>query len=343
MNEDDFLAPILKRLAAHERLNAVDANAVFTAMMEGTVSPARIAAILTAIAMRGPTVEEITGGARALRAHAVDVKAPENAIDLCGTGGDNSGTLNISTCVSFVVAGCGVPVAKHGNRAMSSKTGAADVLEALGVSLALKEGGAEACFREAGLCFLFAQAHHPAMRHVGPIRKELGFRTIFNLLGPLSNPAGVKRQLLGVYDAAWTEPLARTLQALGAEKAWVVHGADGLDEITISTETKVSALEDGEVHNFEVMPEKAGLLRAPLSEIKGGTPEQNATAITAVLGGAKGAYREIVLLNAAAALVIADKCENLREGAEMAAAAISNGSAARALEKLAAVSRSYAA
>jgi anthranilate phosphoribosyltransferase len=343
MNEEDFLGPILKRLAAHERLSADEATYVFTAMMEGVVSPARIAAILTAIAMRGPSVEEITGGARALRIHAVKVSAPEGAIDLCGTGGDNSGTLNISSCVSFVVAACDVPVAKHGNRAMSSKTGAADVLEALGVALVLKDGGAEACFREAGLCFLFAQSHHPAMRHVGPIRKELGFRTIFNLLGPLSNPAGVKRQLLGVYDASWTEPLALTLQALGTEKAWVVHGADGLDEITISTETKVSALENGEVRTFEVMPEKAGLLRAPLSAIRGGTPEENAAAIRATLAGAQGAFREIVLLNAAAALVIADKCGNLREGAELAATAIANGSATHALERLVAVSRAYAA
>lgn len=343
MSEPDFLAPTLRRLVAHERLNADEASTVFAAMMEGTVSPARVAGILTAIAMRGPTIEEITGGARALRAHAVSVKAPENAIDLCGTGGDNSGTLNISTCVSFVVAGCGVPVAKHGNRAMSSKTGAADVLEALGVSLVLKEGGAEACFREAGLCFLFAQAHHPAMRHVGPVRKELGFRTIFNLLGPLSNPANVRRQLLGVYEGALTEPLALTLKELGTEKAWVVHGADGLDEITISTETKVSALENGEVHNFEVMPEKAGLLRAPLSEIKGGAPADNAAAILSTLGGARSAFREIVLLNAAAALMIADKCTTLREGADMAAEAIANGRAAQALEKLAAVSRAYAA
>jgi anthranilate phosphoribosyltransferase len=226
---------------------------------------------------------------------------------------------------------------------MSSRTGAADVLEALGVSLVLKDGGVKACFREAGLCFLFAQAHHPAMRHVGPVRKELGFRTIFNLLGPLSNPAGVKRQLLGVFDAAWIEPLARTLQALGTEKAWVVHGSDGLDEITIGGATEVAVLENGAVRTMEIMPEKAGLLRATLSEIKGGTPPENAAAIRATLGGASGAFRDIVLLNAAAALHIANKCENLRDGAQLAAAAIDNGGATQALEKLVAVSQRYAA
>lgn len=340
---DDLLAAVLRRLSAGETLSTEDATFVFTVMMEGNVSPARIAAILTAIAMRGPALEEIVGGARALRSHAVRVDAPDNAIDLCGTGGDNHGTLNISTAVSFVVAACGVPVAKHGNRAMSSRTGAADVLEALGVSLVLKDGGAQACFREAGLCFLFAQTHHPAMRHVGPVRKELGFRTIFNLLGPLSNPAGVKRQLLGVYDAAWIEPLAHTLQALGTEKAWVVHGSDGLDEITISGSTDVAVLENGAVRTMQIMPEKAGLLRAPLSEIKGGTPPENAAAIRATLGGASGAFRDIVLLNAAAALHIAEKCENLRDGAQLAAAAIDNGGATQALEKLVAVSNSYAA
>jgi len=340
---DDRLAPVLKRLSAGESLSTEDSTFVFISMMDGNVSAARVAAVLTAIAMRGPAIEEIIGGARALRSHAVNVDAPSDAIDLCGTGGDNHGTLNISTAVSFVVAACGVPVAKHGNRAMSSRTGAADVLESLGVSLILKEGGADACFREAGLCFLFAQTHHPAMRHVGPVRKELGFRTIFNLLGPLSNPAGVKRQLLGVFDASWTEHLARTLQALGTEKAWVVHGSDGLDEITISGTTNVAALENGSVRTFEVMPEKAGLMRAPLSEIKGGAPQENADAIRATLSGAQGAFRDIVLLNAAAALLIADKCENLRDGAGLAAAAIDNGGALQALEKLVAVSRSYAA
>ena len=217
MSSDEELASFTRRLAARDSLSSDEAARVFGAMMEAGVSPVRVAAILTALAVRGPTVEEIVGGARALRAHMIPAAAPADAMDLCGTGGDSHGTLNVSTAVSFVVAACGVPVAKHGNRAMSSRTGAADVLEALGVNLAVTPEGAERCLREAGMCFLFAHAHHPAMRHVGPVRKELGFRTLFNLLGPLSNPAGVKRQLLGVFDRAWLEPLARTLQALGTE------------------------------------------------------------------------------------------------------------------------------
>jgi anthranilate phosphoribosyltransferase len=226
---------------------------------------------------------------------------------------------------------------------MSSRTGAADVLEALGVAIALKPGGAEACLKEAGICFLFAQAHHPAMRHVGPVRKELGFRTIFNLLGPLSNPAGVKRQLLGVFDAQWIVPLAETLGALGTEKAWVVHGEDGLDEITIAGRTRVAALEKGAIRTFEIAPEDAGLKRASLDEIKGGTPEENAAAIRALVGGARGAFRDIVILNAAAALNVADKAGSLREGAELAVNAIDSGGAKAALEKLVRVSRAHAA
>jgi anthranilate phosphoribosyltransferase len=343
MSGEAELAALVKKLAARGTLDEGEATRVFTAFMEGAVSPVRMAAILTAIAIRGPTVGEIVGGARALRSYAVTVVAPEGAIDLCGTGGDNHGTLNVSTAVSLVVAACGVPVAKHGNRAMSSRTGAADVLEALGVALALKEHGAEACLKEAGISFLFAQAHHPAMRHVGPVRKELGFRTLFNLLGPLANPAGVKRQLLGVYDAAWLEPLARTLQLLGAEKAWVVHGSDGLDEITITGPTSIVALENGTISSFEVTPEEAGLDRAPLSAIKGSTPEENAAAIRTLLGGAQNGFREIVLLNAGAALIVADRCRTLREGAAMAAKAVDSGAAARTLEKLVATSRRFAA
>jgi anthranilate phosphoribosyltransferase len=332
---DDLLTAVIKRLSAGETLSTEDATFVFTAMMEGHVSPARIAAILTAIAMRGPALEEIVGGARALRSHAVRVDAPDDAIDLCGTGGDARGTLNISTAVSFVVAACGVPVAKHGNRAMSSRTGAADVLEALGVSLVLKDGGVKACFREAGLCFLFAQAHHPAMRHVGPVRKELGFRTIFNLLGPLSNPAGVKRQLLGVFDAAWIEPLARTLQALGTEKAWVVHGSDGLDELTTTGPSFVAALEGGAVTTFEVSPADAGLPAARPDDLLGGDGAFNARAMTAMLSGKPGAFRDIVILSAAAALIVADKASDLKEGAAIAADSIDSGKAKAALEAMA--------
>jgi anthranilate phosphoribosyltransferase len=343
MSGEEELAALVKKLAARGTLDEGEATRVFTAFMDGTVSPVRMAAILTAIALRTPSVGEIVGGARALRSHVVAVTAPEGAIDLCGTGGDNQSTLNVSTAVSLVVAAAGVPVAKHGNRAMSSRTGAADVLEALGVALALKKDGAEACLKEAGICFLFAQAHHPAMRHVGPVRKELGFRTLFNLLGPLANPAGVKRQLLGVYDAAWLEPLARTLQLLGAEKAWVVHGSDGLDEITITGTTSVVALERGTIRSFQVAPEDAGLDRAPLTAIKGSTPQENAAAIRALLAGARNAFREIVLLNAAAALIIADRAGTLREGAALAAKTLDGGDAAHTLERLAEVSRRFAA
>ena len=343
MTSEQTLAALIRKLGTGEKLDAEEATGIFTAMMEGAATPVCTAAILTAIAVRGPSVDEIIGGARALRSHAVAVNAPEGAIDLCGTGGDHHGSLNVSTAASLVVAALGVPVAKHGNRAMSSRTGAADVLEALGVALVLKEGGAEACLREAGIAFLFAQAHHPAMRHVGPVRKELGFRTIFNLLGPLANPAGVTRQLLGVFDAVWLEPMARTLQALGTEKAWVVHGADGLDEITISAATRIAALEDGEIRLFQIVPEDAGVARAPLTAIKGAGAQENAQAIRSLLAGEKNPFRDIVVLNAAAALIVAGRTKNLRAGAKLAASAIDSGAAAKTLDKLVACSCENAA
>jgi len=336
---DDDIAGLLKSLGSGNTLSESGATALFTAMMQGTMPPSRIAAVLTAMAVRKLSIAEIAGGARALRAHMVKVVAPAGAIDLVGTGGDGQGTLNISSAAAIVVAACGVPVAKHGNRAMSSLTGAADVLEELGVTL---DGGAEAAERalkEAGLTFLFAQAHHPAMRHVAGVRKELGFRTVFNLLGPLSNPAGVKRQLLGVYGQELLEPVAQTLLALGAEKAWVVHGSDRLDEITITGPTYVAAVENGAIKRFTVAPEDAGLSPAPLSAIKGGSRKENAEAIKRLLKGEHSAYRDIVLLNAAAALVIADRAANLREGAGLAASAIDNGAAARTLEKLIAATK----
>jgi len=266
------------------------------------------------------------------------VEAPASAIDLCGTGGDGHGTLNISSAVSFVVAACGVPVAKHGNRNMSSRTGAADVLEALGVKIDLSPEAAGACLSEAGLCFLFAQAYHPAMKHVTPVRRALGFRTIFNLLGPLSNPARVRRQLIGVYAKEWLEPVAQVLATLGAEKAWVVHGNDGLDEITTTDITHVAVLEDGRVTTITIAPENAGLTRTTLASLQGGAPHENAAAIRLLFDGERGAYRDIVLLNTAAALMVADKVENLREGALLAAKAIDDGAAKRVLEKLIAVS-----
>jgi anthranilate phosphoribosyltransferase len=275
-----------------------------------------------------------------MRASMHKVAAPPGAIDLCGTGGDGHGTLNVSTAAAFVVAACGVPVAKHGNRNMSSRTGTADVLEALGVKIDLDARAAERCLREAGLSFLFAQAFHPAVKHVAPVRKELGFRTIFNLLGPICNPAGVPRQLLGIYARSWIEPIAHVLAKLGTEKAWVVHGSDGLDEMTTTGITHVAVLEHGKVTMREIAPEDAGLKRTTLAALKGGAPAENAAALRALLDGARGAYRDIVLLNAAAALIVADKASDLKEGTALAADAIDTGRAKAALAKLVAVSQS---
>jgi anthranilate phosphoribosyltransferase len=300
----------------------------------------RTASFLTALAMREATVDEIVGAARAMRASMHKVQAPPGAIDQCGTGGDGHGTLNVSTAAAFVVAACGVPVAKHGNRNMSSRTGTADVLEALGVKIDLDARAAERCLREAGLSFLFAQAFHPAVKHVAPVRKELGFRTIFNLLGPICNPAGVRRQLLGIYARNWIEPIAHVLARLGTEKAWVVHGIDGLDELTTTGTTYVAVLEHGKVTMREIAPEDAGLPRTSLAALKGGEPADNAAALRALLDGERGAYRDIVLLNAAAALIVADKANNLKEGVALAANAIDTGRAKAALAKLVAVSQS---
>ncbi len=342
MKKNDEFGAALKRVAAGHPLNEAEATSAFTAMMKGEVSLARMAAFLTALAMRHASIDELIGGARVMRGAVIGVQAPPGAIDVCGTGGDGQGTLNVSTAAAFVVAGSGVPVAKHGNRAMSSRTGSADVLEALGVHIALEKGGAEACLRAARICFMFAQAHHPAMKHVAAVRQELGFRTVFNLLGPLSNPAHVKRQLIGVYDETWLEPFAHALKALGAEKAWIVHG-QGLDELALSGVTKVAVLEHGDVRTFEISPEDAGLTRAPLKAIKGGTPEKNAEAIRALLRGARGPFRDIVVLNAAAALVVADKVPDLQHGVQLAVAAIDEGAAQAALDTLVAASREVAA
>jgi anthranilate phosphoribosyltransferase len=342
MSHLDF-SVLLKRLAAGKVLDTEASAAAFTAIMAGDVGEAQMAGFLTALAIRKPSVDEITGAVTAMRAAMKRVKAPAGAIDLVGTGGDGHSTLNISSAACFVAAACGVPVAKHGNRNMSSKTGAADVLEALGVKVDVPPDVAEACVAESGVCFLFAQGYHPAMRHVTPVRRALGFRTIFNLLGPLSNPAGVKRQLLGVYALEWLEPVAHVLAAQGAEKAWVVHGADGLDELSISGETHVAVLENGHVEITTVTPEDAGLPRHPLAAVKGGEAPENAAALTHLLDGEPGAYRDIVLLNSAAALIVADKAANLSEGAEMAARVIDSGAAKAVLAKLVAVSNGAAA
>ena len=330
--------PLLSRLADGATLVGEDADAFFSACLRGEPTPAQIAAAVTAMRLRGETVGEITACARALRRAAMHLDHDHDVIDVCGTGGDGAHTLNISTAVAFVAAGGGLKVAKHGNRAASSRCGSSDVLAALGVNLDAGPERQRRSLDEAGLCVLFAPAHHGAMRHVSPIRQELGFRTVFNLLGPLSNPAGVKRQLLGVFSPAWLEPLAQVLKNLGSERVWLVHGSDGLDELTVTGPSFVTALEAGEIRSFEITPEMAGLSRANLAELKGGDAMTNAAALNAVLGGARNAYRDIAILNAAAALVIAEKARDLTEGAALAGAALDSGRAAGTLAKLVKVS-----
>jgi anthranilate phosphoribosyltransferase len=328
----DFAA-LLKRLAAGETLSAKESANAFGAMMTGSISDPRVAAFLTALALRGANIAEISGAARAMRAAMTAVEAPSSAIDVCGTGGDGQGTLNVSTAVAFVVAGCGVPVAKHGNRAMSSRTGAADVLEALGVPVTQDAEAARLSLAQNNFVFLFAPAFHPAMKHVASVRRELGFRTLFNILGPICNPARVKRQLMGIYAPEWLEPVAHVLKDLGTEKAFIVNGADGMDELTTTGETSVAILEQGSVRLTRVAPEDAGLPRASLSSLKGGSAEDNAKAIRELLNGVKSAYRDIVLLNAAAALMVADKSSSLAEGVVLAARAIDTGAARNVLKQ----------
>ena len=337
MKDPDYKT-FLRRVVEGGKLDKDQSATVFGAIMEGKVSEGELAAFLTAQTLRGPTVPEIVGAATAMRAAMKTVTAPTLALDLCGTGGDGKGTLNISTAVSLVAAACGVPVAKHGNRNMSSKTGAADVLEALGVKIDIAPETAATCLDEVGVCFLFAQVYHPAMKHVAAVRRALGIRTIFNLLGPLCNPAGTKRQLLGVFAKEWLEPLAEVLKKLGSEKVWVVHGRDGLDEVTTTDVTYVAALEHGQVWNRTISPEDAGLKRATLDQLKGGAAAENADAIRRLLAGETGPYRDIVLLNTAAALVVADKARDLREAAGMAAKVIDSGAAETVLKRLVAVS-----
>lgn len=323
--------------ASGRPLTEEEAERAFEIMMTGNATPAQMGGFLMALRVRGETVEEITGAVRAMRRKMVPVSAPPGAIDTCGTGGDASGTWNISTAVALVVAGCGVPVAKHGNRAMSSKTGTADVLQALGVNLDAEMHLVEKSIREAGVGFMLAPRHHGAMRHVGPVRVELGTRTIFNLMGPLSNPAGAKRQLIGVFAKEWIEPIARVLGKLGTERAWVVHGSDGLDEMTTTGASHVAEIYGGQVRVFEVTPEEAGLRRANPAALKGGDAATNAEALRALLAGEASAYRDIVLLNSAAALLIAGKVGDLRVGAEMAAESIDSGRARAALDRLVAI------
>lgn len=330
---------LLKRVVGGETLSAEDSTRAFTAIMSGTVDAAAIAGLLTALAIRKPTVDEIVGGARAMRATMKTVEALPNAIDLCGTGGDGQGTLNISTACAFVVAGAGIPVAKHGNRNMSSKSGAADVLEALGANIEVDATRASRCLQETGVCFLFAQSYHPAMKYAAPVRRALGFRTIFNLLGPLANPARVTRQLVGVFGREWVEPIARAMRELGTEFAWVVHGTEGLDELSIAGTTHIAVLQNGTVQEHAVTPEDAGLRRSSLRALKGGTGDENARALRRLFEGEQSAYREIVVLNSAAALVVAGKVSNLKEGAGLAVQSLDSGSAGRTLDRFIAATR----
>ncbi len=335
-NMNDFKR-VIGRVAGGDRLSVDEAHLAFDIMMSGNATPSQMGAFLMGLRVRGETVDEITGGARAMREKALAIDAPDGAIDTCGTGGDASGTLNISTATSFIVAACSVPVAKHGNRALSSKSGAADVLAALGVNIEADMSLVREALWEANICFLMAPRHHGAMRHVAGTRVELGTRTIFNLLGPLSNPAGAKRQLIGVFAREWIEPMAQVLGNLGSERVWVVHGSDGIDEITTTGPTAVAELKNGLVSTFEVSPDMISVDRAKPDDIKGGTADENAAALSALLAGAGGPYRDIVTFNAAAALLIAGKAEDLATGAKLAAEAIDSGKAKGVLDQLVAI------
>lgn len=315
----------LDKLRIGENLSEQEMINAMSAIMDGGCSESDIIAFLSYLTKKGETVDEITGAARVMREKAATIKAPPGAIDCCGTGGDGSGTYNISTAVALVVAACGVPVAKHGNRAASSKSGAADVLEALGVNLDVPHEKLEDALGHFNFAFLMAPRHHSAMKHVVPIRKKLGFRTIFNLLGPLSNPAGTKRQLLGVFDEKWLTPMAQTLERLGTEKAWVVHGQDGLDEITVTGKTRVARLEQSKVAEDNITPQLFGLDYSSTPALMGGDAKYNAEALKRLLDGELSAYRNIVLANAAAALLIADKTTDPVEASRIAAEALNSG------------------
>jgi anthranilate phosphoribosyltransferase len=322
----DVLRPLIG-IAADRPLTRAEAEAAFGALFDGAATPSQIGGFLMALRVRGETVDEIAAAARVMRAKCHAVRAPAGAMDIVGTGGDGKGTLNISTATAFVVAGAGVTVAKHGNRNLSSKSGAADALTQLGVNVNVGPDVVEKAIETCGIGFMMAPMHHPAIRHVMPTRAELGTRTIFNLLGPLTNPAGVKRQLTGAFSRQWIRPMAETLGALGSEAAWLVHGADGTDEISIAGVTHVARLEDGRVTDAEIHPEDAGLPVHPFESILGGTPEDNAAAFRVLLDGATGAYRDAVLLNTAAALVIAGRAGSLTEGVEQARTSIDSGAA----------------
>ncbi len=334
---DDFKALIAKA-ATGAALTREEAARGFDRMMSGEATPSQMGGLLMALRVRGETVEEITGAVTVMREKMLRVVAPTDAIDVVGTGGDASGSFNISTCAAFIVAGAGVPVAKHGNRALSSRSGAADVLAALGVKIELSPEAVGRCISEAGIGFMFAPAHHPAMKNVGPTRVELGTRTIFNLLGPLSNPAGVRRQMVGVFSRQWVEPLAQVLKNLGSEAAWVVHGSDGLDEITIAGPTHVAALDRGEVHSFTITPEDVGLATVKPEALRGGDAKENAQALLDVLKGKKGPYRDVAILNAAAGLIVAARAKDLTHAVALATKSVDSGEAEGRLDRLISVS-----
>lgn len=336
MSDSAVFKPLLAKLADGATLSEEDAEVFFAACLRGEPTPAQIGAAVTAMRLRGETVGEITACARAMRRSAVRLEHPFEVIDTCGTGGDGLHTLNISTAAALVAAGGGLKVAKHGTTALSSRSGSSDVLRAVGVDISAGAPLQLRSLEEAGICFLYAPAHHGAMRHVLPVRAELGFRTVFNLLGPLSNPAGARRQVLGVAEPRRLEPLARVLGALGAERAWVVHG-EGLDELTTTGATQVAEWRDGGLRLFTITPEAVGLRRAGLADLRGGGPEENALALRRLLEGEGGPYRDIVLLNAAAAFLVADQVETLKEGVARAAQAVDSGRAAEALDRLVAV------
>ena len=321
--------------AADHPLTRANAEAAFEILFNGEATPSQIGGLLMALRTRGETVEEYAAAAAVMRAKCHKVAAPEGAMDIVGTGGDGKGTLNISTATAFVVAGAGVVVAKHGNRNLSSKSGAADALGQMGIKVMVGPQVVENAIQNAGIGFMMAPMHHPAMAHVGPVRAELGTRTIFNILGPLTNPAGVKRQLTGAFSPNLIRDMAETLRELGSEKAWLVHGSDGTDELSIAGPSAVAILDGGEVSETEISPEDAGLPVHPFESILGGTPEENGAAFRALLDGAPGAYRDAVLLNSAAALVIADKATDLLQGVEMAAQSIDSGAAKSKVEALA--------
>ncbi len=334
----DQMKPLLAIVADGTSLSEDQASQAFEIMMSGEATPSQIGGFLMALRVRGETVDEITGAVRIMRAKAHRISAPDGAMDIVGTGGSGLQTYNVSTAASYVVAGCGVHVAKHGNRAMSSKSGTADAQACLGVNLDADFPLIEQAISQAGVGFMFAQRHHAAMRHVGPSRVELGTRTIFNLLGPLSNPAGVIYQFTGTNAAKWVEPMAQVLQRLGSKRAWIVHGSDGMDELTTTGPSMVAELKDGQITTFEVTPQDAGLPTARPEDLKGGDGEFNANAIRDLLSGEHGPFRDIVLLNAAGALIVAGKAENLIDGVELANQSIDNGAASAVLKKLISIS-----